>query len=190
MARIGVIMLMVAAVVGVPTQVRASESQGGASPEFPAEAGDVGCEDDSFADSGVCPLGDSDQDGITNAFDNCPLRVNPDQADCDSDGVGDACDSESARYIAVTTEETCMTDRDQHFPFFTFEHRVEWLERDTSSCRAPDRWRARIRADVSCLSAEGLSDESCCRHLTDSLIATGASPDLWCRTKRNQNFCH
>ncbi len=35
---------------------------------------------------------DRDNDGVPNFFDNCPNDVNPDQADRDRDGLGDACD--------------------------------------------------------------------------------------------------
>ena len=35
---------------------------------------------------------DSDGDGVPNAGDNCPNAANPAQADCDQDGIGDACD--------------------------------------------------------------------------------------------------
>jgi hypothetical protein len=35
---------------------------------------------------------DADGDGVVDASDNCPLVVNPDQADRDGDGIGDACD--------------------------------------------------------------------------------------------------
>ncbi len=38
------------------------------------------------------PLGDYDGDGILNKDDNCPGVPNPDQADTDGDGWGDACD--------------------------------------------------------------------------------------------------
>ncbi len=36
---------------------------------------------------------DGDGDGVPDASDNCPQVSNPTQADCDSDGVGDACQS-------------------------------------------------------------------------------------------------
>jgi hypothetical protein len=38
---------------------------------------------------------DSDGDGWTDAADNCPTVPNADQADADSDGTGDACESSS-----------------------------------------------------------------------------------------------
>ncbi|MFH0981179.1 MAG: hypothetical protein V2A79_06550 [Planctomycetota bacterium] len=35
---------------------------------------------------------DQDGDGIPNESDNCPEHYNPSQADCDSNGIGDACE--------------------------------------------------------------------------------------------------
>jgi len=52
--------------------------------------------DPNKIDPGVCGCGtpdtDSDSDGTPDCNDNCPGVANADQADCDSDGVGDACD--------------------------------------------------------------------------------------------------
>jgi len=38
-------------------------------------------------------LTDTDDDGIPDAFDNCPSTANANQVDTDSDGYGDACDN-------------------------------------------------------------------------------------------------
>ncbi len=40
---------------------------------------------------------DADGDGIPDGSDNCPLVANPTQADCDQNGVGDACQSSVTR---------------------------------------------------------------------------------------------
>ena len=34
---------------------------------------------------------DLDADGVDNALDNCAVIANPGQADCNADGIGDAC---------------------------------------------------------------------------------------------------
>jgi len=40
----------------------------------------------------VTLLTDTDTDGIPDAGDNCPTVANPDQADSNGNGIGDACD--------------------------------------------------------------------------------------------------
>ncbi|BBO80801.1 hypothetical protein DSCO28_13670 [Desulfosarcina ovata subsp. sediminis] len=55
---------------------------------------------------------DADDDGVFNGLDNCPEVANPDQADSDYDGDGDACDSEFNEETVVEALEkkasTCV----------------------------------------------------------------------------------
>lgn len=49
----------------------------------------------------VCDGLDADDDGVCDDVDRCPDDSDPDQADRDADGVGDACDPWSFRSVAV-----------------------------------------------------------------------------------------
>ncbi len=53
---------------------------------------DEGFEDTDRDDVKDCVDPDDDEDGVEDGEDNCPLTHNPDQADSNQDGVGDACD--------------------------------------------------------------------------------------------------
>jgi hypothetical protein len=154
--------------------------------------GDPGCEGSCYDDYidclADCPDLDVDGDGIDNDVDSCPQTYNPNQADCDGDGTGDVCDSLNAVYQVVISEKTCMTDKDNHTVYFTFEHHVERLERDVSSCGAPDRWVRRVRMDNDCFN---ISDYDCCWGLRTSIAAVGDSWTYWCSSGvRNVDFCH
>ena len=54
----------------------------------------VGDSDPSQSTEVTLPVPDRDSDGVADDVDNCPDAANPDQADLDEDGVGDACDSD------------------------------------------------------------------------------------------------
>ena len=64
--------------------------------------------------------GDNDCDGILNSEDNCPDTFNPDQADDNEDGTGDACDYYNGRkrilYGWQSGEESCDEESDQCSP--------------------------------------------------------------------------
>jgi hypothetical protein len=60
---------------------------------------------------GYCQNADSDADGVNDLNDNCPDNYNPDQADCDHDGGGDACDSQDNSWTLIQVgDKKCAVD--------------------------------------------------------------------------------
>lgn len=52
---------------------------------------------------------DADGDGVPDQFDNCPTTPNPDQADLDGDGLGNACDPDDDADGVNDTTDNCPT---------------------------------------------------------------------------------
>ncbi|MDP2631472.1 MAG: PKD domain-containing protein [Candidatus Uhrbacteria bacterium] len=59
-----------------------------------SEPQDVNPDNDLAITSLFYPIVDEDRDGIEDETDNCPEISNADQADADSDGIGDVCDDD------------------------------------------------------------------------------------------------
>jgi hypothetical protein len=55
--------------------------------------GDGICDVDDVCPTVTDPNNDEDGDGLCAPVDNCPFAANPDQANADADGLGDACDA-------------------------------------------------------------------------------------------------
>jgi len=53
------------------------------------------------------PKVDTDNDGIYDAIDNCPLVENPDQLDSDGDGEGDVCDTDDDNDGILDENDNC-----------------------------------------------------------------------------------
>jgi outer membrane protein OmpA-like peptidoglycan-associated protein len=52
---------------------------------------------------------DGDGDGVTDGLDNCPTVPNPDQADRDHDGIGDACEPDMGNGLIGVSGGGCQT---------------------------------------------------------------------------------
>ena len=79
-------------------------------------AGIEQCDDGNLVNGDGCEATctltpDADEDGIPDLADNCPAVANPDQADFDNDGEGDACDDSDGDGVFDASDE-CALDPD------------------------------------------------------------------------------
>lgn len=70
---------------------------------------------------------DADKDGIPDDTDNCPLDPNPDQADTDRDGLGDACDDDIDGDGILNEADQCPYEKEDFDGF-----------QDNDGCPDPD----------------------------------------------------
>ncbi|MBT4059129.1 MAG: hypothetical protein HOE69_02330 [Euryarchaeota archaeon] len=54
---------------------------------------------------------DTDDDGFSDADDNCPTAPNPNQVDSDEDGIGDACEADSDYDGIIDDEDNCVNEQ-------------------------------------------------------------------------------
>lgn len=134
------------------------------------------------ADYGVCATLDSDGDGIPNTTDNCDYVANANQADCDGDGIGTACDADNGSW-QLLSDTVCYIDKDTHTFDFDLEYYAERKYQDTSSCGSGIRYERYLRKTASC--STGTSTHGCCT----SHFPAGM-PSIPTCNQVDQNFCH
>jgi hypothetical protein len=107
---------------------------------------------------GVCNP-DPDADNLPYYLDNCPVDYNPNQADCDGDGVGDVCDSQDATYVVVEARNCWIRNRVHAWGSDTTWY-SEVRYHDTSSCGSPDWWAKLTEDKRDCVGTYDSYD--CC----------------------------
>jgi hypothetical protein len=63
----------------------------------------------SFSPFAIVESIDADGDGLSDAEDNCPLVTNPDQADLDGAGLGNACDTDDDGDGVLDSADNCLS---------------------------------------------------------------------------------
>lgn len=64
---------------------------------------------------------DYDGDGVATSSDNCPCTANANQANCDGDPWGDACDAQNEKWVLLQNLGRCDLDYDEHAFYRTVE---------------------------------------------------------------------
>jgi len=93
---------------------------------------------------------DSDDDGIRDDIDNCPLAYNPDQQDSDSNGVGDVC--EYSVWHVSTTGSDVTGDGSQSYPLATIQNAIDHAKSYDTVLVAPGTYAGEGNKNISTLN--------------------------------------
>lgn len=96
-----------------------------------------GLEETTCGDYGRCSgLQDPDNDGVLTQNDNCTYTYNPNQANCDGDSKGDACDNENGTWVLESTQERKYINGTTPGPdpMCRVWNSILYIYRDVSSC--------------------------------------------------------
>ena len=105
---------------------------------------------------------DYDGDGVLNTSDNCECHWNANQADCDGDNVGDACDLANVLWVLTENDPSiCAIDKDYHL----FNYAIEFHSRTVwqNVCGSATCIKEVTRASKTC--SYGTDDVDCCEEL-------------------------
>ena len=125
----------------------------------PIDAADPGCQPDS------------DGDGVPDSTDNCPSAWNPDQADSDDDGTGDACADEDGDGFSDVEETSWGSDPND----LASTPEVLWIPGVCDDGQDNDTDGAADSADSGCAYPEPLPPGS---GMPDEFVGKDANCDL------------
>lgn len=135
---------------------------------------------------GQCNSSDPDEDGIPFPRDNCPYMPNPDQADCDGDGRGDACELDPGVWVfKAPTMMLCHFDKDLHISGYDVEIYTADVYRDVSCLHYPDRYGKREVSSVHC----GFHSEDTCRNRVIERVQELAAQGYYPITDTESDMC-
>lgn len=105
------------------------------------------------------PANDLDADGVVNTNDNCQCLANANQANCDGDAAGDACDFQDNSWALISAgTNRCYLDEDDHI----YQVTLEFYYRDVyqSACTGQTCYKKYLNYDIDCSPTSDLYQ--CC----------------------------
>ncbi|ADO75805.1 hypothetical protein [Stigmatella aurantiaca] len=137
-------------------------------------------------ENGRCITGDLDADGVYFPQDNCPRAYNPTQADCDGDGLGDACENDPGVWVyKAPTLMLCHFDADMSISGVDVEIYTADVYQDISCLHLPDRYSRREVSSVHC----GFHSESTCQNRVAERVTELAAQGYYPITTSDQDMC-
>ncbi|HEX4953024.1 MAG TPA: hypothetical protein VF017_06485 [Thermoanaerobaculia bacterium] len=138
----------------------------------------------------ACQYADTDNDGIVDPSDNCADVYNPNQANCDGDGMGNACDNQNGTFVASGKKLACGSDKDNYLLYIQWKVFYQQRFVDVSACHAPDRWNHSNVTRECWGSCSGQGFDASCGGACLNTATHQCSTSLVCGSNLGAWFCN